>query len=77
MPETGLWGTYGDENIFAYNAHIHPQLNSDGTHFTFSYNVNSFDNRVSEEGSHYKDPSIYKPRWVSFAARPSPCPPQC
>ncbi|MGW0317061.1 hypothetical protein [Streptomyces flavidovirens] len=77
MPETGLWGTYGDENIFAYNAHIHPQLNSDGTHFTFSCNVNSFDNRVSEEGSHYKDPSIYKPRWVSFAARPNPCPPQC
>ncbi|WP_328349365.1 hypothetical protein OG800_01585 [Streptomyces sp. NBC_00445] len=77
MPETGLWGTYGDENIFAYNAHIHPQLHSDGTHFTFSYNVNTFDSRVSAEGSHYKDPSIYKPRWVSFAVHPNPCPPRC
>lgn len=77
MPETGLWGTYGDERVFAYNAHIHPELNSDGTHFTFTYNVNTFDNLVDEEGSHYKDPSIYKPRWVSFAVAPNPCPPRC
>ncbi|WP_143668363.1 hypothetical protein [Streptomyces sp. f150] len=77
MPEGGPWGSYGDENVYAYNAHIHPQLNSDGTHFTFSYNVNSFDNGTSEQSAHYRDPSIYKPRWVSFAARPNPCPPRC
>ncbi|MFJ4826847.1 hypothetical protein ACIP5L_26650 [Streptomyces bacillaris] len=77
MPEGGPWGSYGDENIYSYNAHIHPQLNSDGTHFTFSYNVNSFDTGMTPQSAHYRDPSIYKPRWVSFAAKPNTCPPRC
>ncbi|MFI1226501.1 MULTISPECIES: hypothetical protein [unclassified Streptomyces] len=57
--------------------HIHSQLNSDGTHFAFSYNVNSFDSGTSEQSTHYRYPSIYKPRWVPFTARPNTCPPRC
>lgn len=66
MPETGPWGSYQDSDVFAYNAHIHPSLTRNGNNFTFSYNVNSMDNRVDPLGAHYRDPSIYKPRWVSF-----------
>ncbi|WP_112140943.1 hypothetical protein [Glycomyces dulcitolivorans] len=65
MPETGLWGSYGDERIFAYNAHLHPTISS-GNRFVMSYNVNTFDSRMTAEGSHYTDPSIYKPRFISF-----------
>ncbi|WP_455890570.1 hypothetical protein [Streptomyces netropsis] len=70
MPEVGLWGSYGDKNIFAYNAHVHPTLAS-GDRWTLSYNVNSFDTTVGASGAHYKDPSIYKPRFVSFTLAPS------
>lgn len=70
MPEVGLWGSYGDGNIFAYNAHVHRDLSS-GSRWTLSYNVNSFDATVGEDGAHYRDPSIYKPRFVSFALVPS------
>jgi hypothetical protein len=66
MPETGMFGVpYYDKNIFAYNPHIHMTLSSGNT-FTLSYNVNSFDSRVSTEGAHYRDPSIYKPRFITF-----------
>lgn len=65
MPETGLFGSYGDERVFAYNAHLHPTISS-GNRFVMSYNVNTFDSRMTEEGSHYQDPSIYKPRFISF-----------
>jgi hypothetical protein len=70
MPETGLWGSYGDPNIFAYNPHAHPVLQSGGR-WTLSYNVNSFDNSVSPTGTHYRDPSVYKPRFISFLLVPS------
>ncbi|UGY93042.1 hypothetical protein [Streptomyces gobiensis] len=69
MPEPGPWGSYGDGNIISYNAHAHPSLQS-GDRWTLSYNVNSMDNRVSAEGAHYRDPRIYKPRFVSFRIRP-------
>ncbi|GAA1690004.1 hypothetical protein GCM10009830_42020 [Glycomyces endophyticus] len=66
MPETGMFGEpYHDERIFAYNAHLHPTISS-GNRFVMSYNVNTFDSRMTAEGSHYTDPSIYKPRFVSF-----------
>ncbi|MGW4177071.1 hypothetical protein [Streptomyces rubiginosohelvolus] len=65
-PEAGPYGTYGEEGqAYAYNAHVHPALASGDT-WTLSYNVNSFDSRVSTDGAHYRDPSIYKPRFVSF-----------
>jgi hypothetical protein len=31
-----------------------------------SYNVNSMDTRVSPDGDHYRDPSIYRPRLFRF-----------
>lgn len=66
MPETGMFGVpYYDERIFAYNPHIHATLSS-GNRFVMSYNVNTFDSRMTAEGSHYTDPSIYKPRFISF-----------
>lgn len=70
MPEVGLYGSYGDRNVFAYNAHAHPALQI-GDRWTLSYNVNSFDNSVSSTGAHYRDPSIYKPRFISFRLIPS------
>ncbi|MFD3940657.1 hypothetical protein ACFWSF_39760 [Streptomyces sp. NPDC058611] len=73
MPETSLFGTYQDMNVYAYNAHMHGALTRDGGNtFTFSYNVNSMDNSIAPGGAHYRDPSIYKPRWVSFTATPAP-----
>jgi hypothetical protein len=58
MPETGLFGSYGDPNVFAYNAHEHPELRRGNTVY-LTYNVNSFDNQ-----SLYSNASIYRPRFV-------------
>ncbi|WP_327697347.1 hypothetical protein [Streptomyces sp. NBC_00459] len=69
MPETGMFGSYGDQNIFAYNAHVHPALAS-GDLWTLSYNVNSLDATVGAQGAHYRDPSIYRPRFISFTIAP-------
>ncbi|MFW6724787.1 DUF5005 domain-containing protein [Streptomyces sp. MAR4 CNY-716] len=65
MPETGIFGDYLDPWVFAYNAHAHPTLQS-GDKWTLSYNVNHFDTTVAPGGAHYRAPSIYKPRFVSF-----------
>ncbi|MEV7645204.1 hypothetical protein AB0O32_35355 [Streptomyces rubiginosohelvolus] len=65
MPEPGPFGTCEDGNCFAYNAHVHPSLRQ-GDRWTLSYNVNNFDSRVTADGAHYRDPTIYKPRFVSF-----------
>lgn len=73
MPETGPWGSYGDGDVYAYNAHVHPSLTRGGANFTFSYNVNSFDSSISPNSAHYRDPSIYKPRFVSFQVNPVQC----
>ncbi|GAA2119341.1 NucA/NucB deoxyribonuclease domain-containing protein [Streptomyces synnematoformans] len=64
MPEVGLWGSYGDPQVVAYNAHAHPTLQS-GDRWTLSYNVNTFD-----FSDHFLDTSIYKPRFVSFRLVP-------
>ena len=58
MPEVGAFGSYGNANIFGYNAHEHPELRGDGS-TVITYNVNSF---VSSEL--YQDATIYRPRFV-------------
>jgi len=68
-PEGGPYGSYADGNVFTYNAHAHPTLQNGDT-WTLSYNVNSMDNRVQPDAAHYRDPSIYKPRFVSFRIVP-------
>ncbi|MGV8845762.1 DUF4185 domain-containing protein [Tessaracoccus sp.] len=56
-PETGVWGSYGDPNIFTYNSHLHPEFSSD-SELLISYNVNTFDNEHV-----FDDVSIYRPRF--------------
>lgn len=51
-PETG-------GNIFTYNAHAHPEIGGPG--LVISYNVNSFVNT-----DHYRDVTIYRPRFVDL-----------
>lgn len=60
MPEVGAFGSYGNENIFAYNAHEHPELRTRDT-ILVTYNVNSFDSNEL-----YEDASIYRPRFVEI-----------
>ncbi|REE98827.1 DUF4185 domain-containing protein [Thermomonospora umbrina] len=57
-PETGALGSYGNPNVFTYNAHAHPEL-STGNRIVVSYNVNTFVNT-----DHYRDVSIYRPRFI-------------
>ncbi|MFF3642648.1 NucA/NucB deoxyribonuclease domain-containing protein [Streptomyces sp. NPDC002564] len=74
MPEPGPYGdcTEGQEDgrCFAYNAHVPPSLASGGR-WIMSYNVNNFDNNVTPTGAHYRDPTIYRPRFVSFTLESS------
>ncbi|MCC2591847.1 DUF4185 domain-containing protein [Tessaracoccus sp. OS52] len=56
-PETGLWGSYGDPNIFTYNSHVHPEFSTD-SELLISYNVNTFDNEHV-----WDDVTIYRPRF--------------
>lgn len=58
-PETGAAGSYGDADVFTYNAHEHPDLRH-GNRLLVTYNVNTFDN----VGDVYDDASIYRPRFV-------------
>ena len=60
-PETGLFGSYGNPNVYTYNPHVHPEL-SQGNRLVISYNVNDF---VSDEL--YADISIYRPRFIDVA----------
>ncbi|MGQ4347965.1 hypothetical protein [Streptomyces sp. SAS_275] len=65
IPE-GSDGSCGNATgIITYNAHVHPALQK-GNMWTLSYNVNTTDGRVTPDGAHYRDPSIYRPRFVSF-----------
>lgn len=66
-PETGLFGSYGDPDIYSYNAHAHPELSS-ATNVVVSYNVNSFDATIG--GDHYQDVSIYRPRFIDVQLEP-------
>jgi hypothetical protein len=59
MPETGLFGSYGDPDVFSYNAHEHPELRNGDT-LLVTHNVNSFDN----VGDVYDDVTIYRPRFT-------------
>lgn len=65
-PETGLWGSYGNANIFTYNAHEHPE-DREGDSLLVTYNVNSFD---SDEL--YDDVTIYRPRFVDVQLTVTP-----
>lgn len=58
-PETGALGSYGDPDVFTYNAHEHPNLRQ-GNRILVTYNVNTFDN----VGDVYDDASIYRPRFI-------------
>ncbi len=66
-PETGLFGTYGDPDIYSYNAHAHPELSSE-TNVVISYNVNTFDTSIG--GDFYRDVSIYRPRFIDVQLTP-------
>jgi hypothetical protein len=57
-PETGLFGSYGNPNIYTYNPHVHPELSA-ANRLVISYNVNDF---ISDEL--YGDISIYRPRFI-------------
>lgn len=57
-PETGAFGSYGNANVFTYNAHEHPE-DRDGDTLLVTYNVNSF---VGDDL--YDDVTIYRPRFV-------------
>ncbi|MET8380072.1 NucA/NucB deoxyribonuclease domain-containing protein [Streptomyces microflavus] len=70
MPEPGIFGSYGSEKIFSYNAHVHDSLSAEQGPFILSYNVNTMDNRIQADADHYRDPGIYKPRFVQFSMTP-------
>ncbi|MGH3242514.1 MAG: DUF4185 domain-containing protein, partial [Spirillospora sp.] len=64
-PETGLWGSYGDEDVYTYNAHQHAALSANGN-LVISYNVNSLDDTKGPENDNYTDVSIYRARYVDL-----------
>ncbi|MFJ2027452.1 hypothetical protein ACIODW_27085 [Streptomyces sp. NPDC087897] len=71
MPEPGPFGSYWNPNVISYNAHVHRTMQPYGSGpFMLSYNVNSMDSRVEATADHYRDPGIYKPRFVSFSMTP-------
>jgi hypothetical protein len=57
-PETGAFGSYGNSNVYTYNAHVHPELSTSGR-LVISYNVNSLNGNDV-----YADVSIYRPRLI-------------
>jgi hypothetical protein len=59
-PETGPDGSYGDANVYTYNAHAHPEISAPG-HLVISYNVNSLVNTDL-----YANASIYRPRFLEL-----------
>jgi hypothetical protein len=65
-PETGLFGSYGNPNVFTYNAHEHPDRRV-GDDLLITYNVNSFD-----PNDLYADATIYRPRFVNVSLTQTP-----
>ncbi|NKY52822.1 hypothetical protein [Nocardia vermiculata] len=61
-PEAGSSGTYRDADVYAYNAHAHPEFSSP-TRLVVSYNVNSLDSAPG--GDVYRDTGIYRPRFIT------------
>ena len=66
-PESGLWGSYGDQDVYTYNSHEHVELR-DGDTLLVTYNVNTFDN----VGDIYDDASIYRPRFYDVQLTVTP-----
>ncbi|MEU8798727.1 DUF4185 domain-containing protein [Spirillospora sp. NPDC048819] len=64
-PETGAWGSYGDPDVYTYNAHQHASLSSSGN-LVISYNVNSLDTTKGPENDNYRDVTIYRARYVNL-----------
>lgn len=60
-PETGAAGSFGDPDVYTYNAHAHPEF-STRREVVISYNVNSIDTAVG--GDVYRDRRIYRPRFI-------------
>ncbi|WP_370417602.1 hypothetical protein AB8O64_02360 [Streptomyces sp. QH1-20] len=63
-PESGPHGTYRNQNVYAYNAHEHPELASHGE-LVVSYNVNSLHPRDVIDRA-----SIYRPRFLRITLTP-------
>ncbi|WP_216893251.1 hypothetical protein [Nocardia alni] len=61
-PEAGAAGSYHDSEVYAYNAHTHPEL-STPTRLVVSYNVNSLD--TAPGGEVYRRVSLYRPRFIA------------
>ncbi len=59
--ESGGSGLYHDADVYAYNAHVHPEY-STSTRLVISYDVNSLD--TSPGGDVYRHVSIYRPRFI-------------
>jgi len=68
MPEIGRAGSYRDASVYGYNAHAHGQVAADGS-LLISYNVNSLDNSTGPAGDAYRDPGIYRPRFIQVHLR--------
>lgn len=56
--EGSIWGSYGNANVYTYNAHEHPELRNGNT-IVVTHNVNSF-----EGNDLYGDVTIYRPRFT-------------
>jgi hypothetical protein len=63
-PETGLWGSYGDQNVITYNSHEHPELRRDNK-LIITYNVNSLDFQGVLD-----DVTKYRPRFIEVTLAP-------
>jgi hypothetical protein len=59
MPESGAAGSYHDNGVIGYNAHVHAELSAGDT-FLISYNVHN----VQTAAAVYQDPGIYRPRFI-------------
>ncbi|MFD0683009.1 DUF4185 domain-containing protein [Actinomadura fibrosa] len=64
-PETGPFGSYGDPDVYTYNAHQHASLSSSGR-LVISYNVNSLDRTAGPANDNYRDVSIYRARYINL-----------
>jgi len=59
-PEHNLYAGLGDPDVYAYNAHAHPEVSPPG-HLVISYNVNSLVNTDL-----YRDAAIYRARFIDL-----------
>ncbi|WP_018655335.1 DUF5005 domain-containing protein [Actinomadura flavalba] len=62
-PDGGPWGSYGDPDVYTYNAHAHASMNTSGK-LVVSYNVNTLDMQAGPNNDVYRNVSIYRPRFV-------------